>query len=172
MIVNREQKSAEVENLKKRLEGCETIVVAQYSGLTVAQMTELRTKSYEAGADGFKVTKNTLMKIALKDTPYEGISELFAGPVGIAVSNDPVSAAKALHEFAKDNEKLVIRGGIMGATVLDAKGVQALAKMPSLDELRGKIIGILQTPAQQIARVLQAPAQNMVGVTKAYGEKS
>ena len=170
--MNREQKSTEVQNLKNRIEGCETIVVAEYSGLTVAEMTDLRTKAYAAGADGFKVTKNTLMKLALKDTPYEGISDLFTGPVGISVSQDPVAAAKIAYEFAKDNEKLVIKGGVMGATILDVQGVEALAKMPSLDELRGKIVGILQTPAQQIARVLQAPAQNMVGVTKAYAEKA
>ncbi len=169
--MNREQKAIEIENLKQRIESSETVVVAQYSGLTVAEMTELRSKLREAGADGFKVTKNTLMKLALDGSSFEGISELFQGPVGIATSQDPVAAAKAVYEFAKDNEKLVIMGGAMGATVLDKAGVEALAKMPSLDELRGKIVGILQTPAQNIARVLQAPAQNMVGVTKAYGEK-
>ncbi len=169
--MNREQKATEIENLKQRIENSETVVVAQYSGLTVAEMTELRSKLREAGADGFKVTKNTLMKLALDGSNFEGISELFQGPVGIATSQDPVAAAKAVYEFAKDNEKLIIMGGAMGATVLDKAGVEALAKMPSLDELRGKIVGILQTPAQNIARVLQAPAQNMVGVTKAYGEK-
>jgi len=171
MLVNREQKSAEVINLKERIENCETIVVAQYSGLTVAEMTELRSKLREAGADGFKVTKNTLMKIALEGSRFEDISEFFKGPVGIATSTDPVAAAKAVHEFAKTNDKLVIIGGAMGEKTLDKASVEALAKMPSLDELRGKIVGILQTPAQNVARVLQAPAQDMVGVTKAYSEK-
>lgn len=170
--MDRNQKNAEVEALKQRIEGSETVVVAQYSGLTVAEMTDLRARLRAAGADSFKVTKNTLMKIALQGSRFEEISNMFTGPVGIATSQDAVTAAKIIHEFAKDNDKLVIRGGAMGATVLDPNGVEALAKMPSLDELRGTIVGLLQAPATKVARVLQAPAQNMVGVTKAYGEKA
>lgn len=168
--MDRNQKAAEIEALKTRISECETIVVAQYSGLTVAEMTDLRSKLRAAGADSFKVTKNTLMRIALKGSRFEEISDLFSGPVGIATSADAVSAAKIAHEFSKENDKLVLVGGAMGATILDKAGVEALAKMPSLDELRGTLIGLLQAPATKVARVLQAPAQNMVGVTKAYGE--
>lgn len=168
--MDRNQKTAEVEALKQRLDDCETIVVAQYSGLTVAEMTDLRAKLRAAGANSFKVTKNSLMKIALQGSRFEEISDMFTGPVGIATSQDVVAAAKVAQEYAKGNSKFVIVGGAMGATVLDPKGVEALAKMPSLDELRGTLVGLLQAPATKVARVLQAPAQNMVGVTKAYGE--
>lgn len=169
MNANRQKKANEIAALKTTFDQSETVVVAHYSGLSVAQMTDLRNKLRAEGAS-FKVTKNTLTKLALKGSRFEAISDLFEGPTGVAVSNDPVAAAKVVHEFAKKNTKLVIVGGAMGETVLDANGVEQLAKMPSLDELRGKIVGILQAPATKVARVLQAPAQQLVGVTKAYGE--
>ena len=171
MPMSKAKKEQEVQDMRDLFGKSGVIVVAHYSGLSVPQIEDLRGRLREQGAT-FKVTKNTLAKLALKGTEYEGISDLLSGPTGVAVSEDPIAAAKIANDFAKDNDKLVIVGGAMGPTVLDAKGVQRLAKMPSLDELRGTLIGLLQAPATKIARVLQAPAQQMVGVTKAYGEKS
>jgi large subunit ribosomal protein L10 len=171
MGMSRAQKEAEVQELNKRFTDDETIVVTHYSGLTVAQMADLRAKLRAEGAT-FKVTKNSLAKRALEGTKFEGIADLFTGPTGVASSQDPVAAAKVIHEYAKGNDKLIITGGAMGAQVLDVKGVEALAKMPSLDEIRGKLVGLLVAPATKIARVLQTPAQLMVGVTKAQGEKA
>ncbi len=131
------------------------VVVAHYSGLTVNQMSDLRSRMAKAGAS-FKVTKNRLAKLALDGTPMTEISDLFAGPTAIAYSDDPVAAPKVATEFAKDNQKLVILGGAMGETVLDAKAVKQLAELPSIDELRAKIVGMIQTPATRIAGVLQA----------------
>lgn len=147
------------------------VVVTHYIGLTVAEMTDLRRKMREAGA-GFKVTKNRLTKLALKETDYEGLSDLFAGPTGIAYSEDPVAAARAAVEYAKGNDKLVILGGGLGSNVLDPDGVKALASLPSLDELRGKIVGVLQAPATKIAGVLQAPAGQLARVMSARSEQS
>ena len=139
--------------------------------MSVAEITDLRAQLRAEGAS-LKVTKNTLAKIAIKGTKFEETTDLFSGPTAVASSQDPVAAAKAVHKYAKDNDKLIIIGGAMGSQVLDVAGVKALAAMPSLDELRGKLVGLLVAPATKIARVLQAPAQQMVGVTKAYGEKS
>ena len=124
----------------------------------------------EAGAT-FKVTKNRLTKLALADTPYAGLSELFQGPTAIAYSDDPVAPAKVAVKFAKDNKKLVVLGGGMEEEVLDANGVQALATLPSLDELRGKLVGLLQAPATKIAGVLQAPGGQLARVVSAYSAK-
>ncbi len=170
MAMSREKKASELEVYKKGFENCETVVVAEYSGMTVAQLTDYRAKLREAGAT-FKVTKNTLAKRAAKGTNSEGIADLFKGPVGIATSQDPVAAAKVTFEYAKDNDKLVIMGGNMGATILDKAGVEALAKMPSLDELRSKIVGILITPQQRIATLCQAPAAQLARVMAAKAEK-
>lgn len=168
--MNRAQKEEAVEALNKTFQDNELVVVAEYKGLTVSQLTELRTM-LRAEDGQFKVTKNSLAKIAVKGTSFEGLGEMFQGPVGIAYSSDPVAAAKVAHKFAKDNENLVILGGGLGADVLDKAGVERLAKLPSLDEVRGKIVGVLQAPAQKIVGVLQAPARDLVGVTKAYSEK-
>lgn len=170
MGMSRAQKEAEVQELNARFEQDETIVVTHYSGLTVAEISDLRAKLRAEGAS-FKVTKNSLAKRAIKGTKFEGAADLFAGPTGVASSQDVIAAAKVVQEFAKKNDKLVIIGGAMGAQVLDASGVKALASMPSLDELRGRLVGLLVAPATKIARVLQTPAQLMVGVTKAQGEK-
>jgi large subunit ribosomal protein L10 len=145
-----------------------TVVVSHYSGLTVAQMEELRGKMREAGA-GFKVTKNRLTRLALADSKFEGLSDLMTGPTAIAYSEDPVAAAKATMEFAKKNEKLIVLGGSMDENLLDQDGVKALASMPSLDELRGKLVGLLQAPAQKLAAVTQAPAGQLARVFGAYG---
>ncbi len=171
MGMNRTQKQTEIEALKERFSNNEIIVVTQNKGLTVKQVTQLRNELRAAGAS-FKVAKNTLVKIAIKGTRFEGISNYFAGPTGIAASKDP-AVAKVAQKFAKDNaEKFVIIGGAMGDKVLSAKDVDALSKLPSLDELRSKLCGLLQAPATKLAVVLQTPARNLVGVTKAYGEKA
>lgn len=144
------------------------VVVAHYSGLSVAEMTELRKQMRDAGGS-VKVAKNRLVKIALGGTPMEGIADLFTGPTVLAYSDDPVTAPKVATKFAKDNEKLVILGGAMGETVLDPNGLKALAELPSLDELRGKLVGLLQAPAGKIAQVINAPAGKLARVFSAYG---
>ncbi|MGB3718443.1 MAG: 50S ribosomal protein L10 [Proteobacteria bacterium] len=146
------------------------IVVAHYAGLTVAQMTELRRRVKEAGGS-VKVAKNRLAKLALRDTDAEGIADLFKGPTCIAYSPDPVAAAKATVTYAKENDKLVILGGAMGKTVLDAAGVKALADLPSLDELRAKLIGLVQAPATKVARVLTEPGAQIARVLQAKATK-
>lgn len=170
MGMSRAQKEQEIQDLNARFEGSEVVVLTHYSGLTVKQMADLRGKLREEGAS-FKVTKNTLAKRALKGTRYEQLEDMFTGPTGVATSQDPVTAAKVAQNFAKENNKLVIIGGAMGDVLLSAEAVKQLASLPSLDELRAKIVGLLVAPATKVARVLQAPAQQMVGVTKAYSEK-
>ena len=168
--VDRAQKSEMVSMLNGVFDNAGVVVVAHYSGLNVADMSDLRSRMKEAGAS-LKVAKNRLVKIALKDTNAEHISDLFQGPTVIAYSDDPVSAPKVAAEFAKGHDKFVILGGAMGATNLDASGVEALAKMPSLDELRAKIVGMINTPATRIAGVVQAPAGQLARVFGAYGAK-
>jgi large subunit ribosomal protein L10 len=169
--VDRTQKRELVATLKDVFSETTLVVVSHYSGLTVAEMTDLRRKMRAAGAQ-FQVAKNRLVKLALADTPCAGISDLFTGPTAIAYSSDPVAAAKVTVEFAKQNEKLIVLGGTMGLTVLDANGIKALATLPSLDELRGKLVGMLQTPATRIAGVLQAPAGQLARVLGAYASKA
>lgn len=168
--MDRTQKSEVVTTLNATFAEIGVVVVTRNLGLTVAQSTDLRTKMRDAGAQ-FKVTKNRLAKIALKDTQYEQLSGLLTGPIALATSADPVAAAKVVIEFAKTNDKLEVVGGAMGATLLDAEGVKALASMPSLDELRGKIVGLIQAPATKVATVLQAPAAQLARVFNAYAEK-
>jgi len=168
--VDRASKEELVTQLNERFQQAGVVVVTQQHGLTVAQSQDLRRKMRDAGAS-FKVTKNRLTRLALKGTKFEAIESLFTGPTGIAYSEDPVTAAKIAVEFAKDNEKLTIVGGAMEATVLDASGVEALAKLPSLDELRGKLVGLLQAPATKLAGVTQAPAGQLARLLNAYAEK-
>ena len=146
------------------------VVVAHYAGLTVAQMTRLRSDMRSAGGQ-VKVAKNRLVKLALEGTDAKGIADLLRGPTCIAYSADPVAAPKVAVKFAKANEKFVILGGAMGTTVLDAKGVNSLADLPSLDELRGKLIGLIQAPASKIARTLNEPGAQLARVFAAYGNK-
>jgi len=146
------------------------VVVAHYSGLSVAQMTNLRVRMKDAGAS-LKVAKNRLVKLALQGTDAEHISGLFQGPTVIAYSADPVAAPKVAAEFARTNDKFVLLGGAMGKTSLDAKGVEALATLPSLDELRAKLVGMINTPATRLAGVLQAPAGQLARVLSAYAKK-
>lgn len=169
--MDKAQKQEFVASLKDVFSTTTSVVVAHYSGLTVAQVTDLRGRMRQAGGS-FKVAKNRLAKLALEGTPCSPISELMTGPTAIGYSNDPVAAAKVLVDFAKTNEKLIILGGVMGGTALDPKGVKALAELPSLDQLRAKLLGMLQTPATRIAGVLQAPAGQLARVCGAYGAKS
>lgn len=146
------------------------VVVTQYTGLTVAEMSELRAQM--SGTDArFKVIKNRLAKIALDGTEVGSLGDHFSGPTAIAYSSDPVAAPKAVANFAKKNEKLVILGGTLGAQALDADGVKALAALPSLDELRAKMIGLLNAPATKVAQVLNAPATKVARVMSAYATK-
>jgi large subunit ribosomal protein L10 len=168
--VDRAQKSETVSTLHQVFSNTGVVVVAHYSGLTVAEMTALRSRMKDAGAS-LKVAKNRLVKIALKGTDTEHISDLFRGPTVIAFSKDPVAAPKVATEFAKANEKFVLLGGAMGKTNLDAKGVEALATMPSLDELRARLVGMIKTPATRIAGVLQAPGGQLARVLGAYAKK-
>jgi large subunit ribosomal protein L10 len=168
--VDRAQKSEMVSTLNEVFSRTGVVVVAHYSGLNVSQMTALRGRMRDAGAS-LKVAKNRLAKLALKGTEIEHISGLFQGPTVIAYSADPVAAPKVAADFAKTNEKFVVLGGAMGATSLDAKGVEALATLPSLDQLRAKLVGMIQTPATRIAGVLQAPAGQLARVIGAYAKK-
>ena len=147
------------------------VVVAHYAGLTVAQMTRLRSDMRSAGGQ-VKVAKNRLVKLALEGTDAKGIADLLKGPTCLAYSADPIAAPKIAVKFAKANEKFVILGGAMGPTVLDAKGVNSLASLPSLDELRGKLIGLFQAPASKIARTLNEPGAQLARVFGAYGNKA
>ncbi len=147
-----------------------SVVVAHYAGITVAQMNDLRTKMRAAGGT-VKVAKNRLAKIALQGTESEGMQVLFTGQTLIAYSEDPIVAPKVASEFAKGNDKLVILGGAMGATNLDAEGVKTLATLPSLDELRARLVGMISTPATRIAQVVNAPAAQLARVFGAYARK-
>jgi len=146
------------------------VVVTHYSGLSVSQMTDLRVQMRAKGAS-FKVIKNRLAKLALEGTDAAALTDHFTGPVAIAYSDDPVAAPNVVHEFAKKNNKLVILAGVMGDTELDADGVKALASVPSLDELRGKIVGLLNAPATKVVQVLQAPGGQVARVLHAYATK-
>lgn len=168
--MNRSEKTDAVAALNANFNQSAVVVVTRNLGLTVAQSTDLRLKMRDAGA-AYKVAKNSLAKIALKDTQYDPISDLLTGPVALATSTDPVAAAKVAVEFAKTNPKLEIVGGAMGDTVLDVEGVKALASMPSLDELRAKIVGLVQAPATKIAQLATAPAAKLARVFGAYAAK-
>lgn len=168
--MNREEKAAMIDELKGVFTDAEAVVVTQYKGLSVAEMTDLRNQIREAGAS-YKVTKNRLAKIALEGTSYAGLTDSFTGPTAISYSDDPVAAAKAAVEYAKKNDKLIIVQGAMGGQVLDVNGVKALADLPSLDELRSKLIGLVLAPATKVAQVTQAPASKLARVLNAYATK-
>lgn len=168
--MDRSQKSELVSSLRGTFESASIVVVTHYIGLTVSDMGDLRTQMRNAGAS-FKVTKNRLTRLALEGTPYEQLGDLFTGPTAIAYSDDPVAPAKVAVDFAKKNEKLVVLGGAMGATLLDTDGIKQLATLPSLDELRAKIVGMLNTPATRIAGVLQAPGGQIARVLSARAQQ-
>ena len=164
------KKTEVVEELQGVFAEAGSVVVAHYTGMTVAQMSDLRSRM-RAGGASFRVSKNRLAVRALKGTPVEAIAHLFKGPTGIAYSKDPIAASKVAVAYAKDNDKLVILGGSMGSMALDAQGVKALAELPSLDELRGKIVGLLVAPATKLAGIVQAPAGQLARVIGAYANK-
>lgn len=164
--MDRAAKQALVSNLNDVFKSTGVVVVAHYAGMTVAQMTDYRGRIKAAGGK-VKVAKNRLAKIALKDTDFDGISDLFKGPTVLAYSQDPVAAAKVAVEYAKANDKLVILGAAMGKSVLDPNGVKALASLPSLDELRAKLIGLLNAPATKIARTVAEPGAKLARVIQA-----
>jgi large subunit ribosomal protein L10 len=167
--VDRGQKQKVVEELQKDLAGTSCVVVTHQSGLSVAEATLLRQQVRDAGAS-FRVTKNRLAKRALDGTPFEPLSSLFTGPTAIAFSVDPVAAAKVVVGYANRNNKLTIIGGGLAGRRMDAAEVKELASLPSLDELRGKLIGLLQAPAARLARVLQAPAGQVARLLAAHAE--
>ena len=167
--MDRAEKREMVATLNQVFNNTGAIVVAHYSGLTVAQMSTLRRQMREAGAT-VKVAKNRLAKIALEGTDVAHIGTLLTGPTVLAYSDDPVAAPKVAVDFAKGNEKFVILGGSMGASSLDPDGVKALASLPSLDELRAKIVGLVQAPATKIAQLSTAPAAKLARVFGAYAK--
>lgn len=169
--MDRAAKSALVNQLNDAWKDTGVMVVAHYKGMTVAEMTEFRRRVKEAGGS-VKVAKNKLAALALKDTKSAGVSSLLKGQTCVAYSDDPVSAARVSVKFAKDNEKLVILGGAMGNTVMDVNGVKALAELPSLDELRAKLVGLLQAPATKIARILKEPGGQLARVIQAKSAKA
>jgi large subunit ribosomal protein L10 len=168
--VERAEKGEFIATLNQVFNHTGSIVVAHYSGLTVAEMTALRARMRDAGA-GVKVAKNRLAKLALKGTDAEHIADLFKGQTVIAYSRDPVTAPKVATDFARTHERLVIVGGAMGKTNLDANGIKALASLPSLDELRAKLVGMIATPATRIAQIVAAPAAQIARVVGAYARK-
>jgi large subunit ribosomal protein L10 len=168
--VDRAEKKASVASLNEVFRQTSVVVVAHYSGLTVAQMQTLRKQMREAGAI-VQVAKNRLVKIALEGTDMASIAGLLKGPTLLAYSQDPVVAAKVAVAFAKDYEKLVILGGAMGKTALNVEAIESLATLPSLDELRAKLVGLIQAPATKLAQLTTAPASKLARVVQAYSEK-
>jgi len=169
--VERSQKEKLVATLQHALADTVCVVITHQTGLTVAQVTELRRQMRAAGAS-FKVTKNRLARRALVGTKFEQLSPMFTGPTAIAYSRDPVAAAKVAVEFANRNDKLRIVGGSLGERQLDAAGVKSLATLPSLDQLRARLVGLLQAPAGRLAAVLEAPAGQLARVLDAYAKKA
>lgn len=170
--MNRTEKKQWIESVNADTQGAAIVLIAHYKGLSVAEISELRANARKAGAK-LKVTKNLLAKRAIAGTTYAKLDSLFKGPTITAFANEPVSAAKVLSDFAKKNDKLVLLGGAFGETVLDKAAIQQLASLPSMDELRAKILALLNTPATRIAAVLSAPAGQLArlqGAKAAKGE--
>ena len=159
-MMNKEQKKNYITEMTSNFENSKAIMVTHYQGLTMPQLDELRSKMREHGII-FKITKNRITKLALEKTRCKDLSNLFKGPTAVALSQDAITSAKILTKFSKDNEKLKILGGIMGNDILDVAGVQNVATLPTLDEARAKIVGILRSPAQKLASILLAPASKI-----------
>ena len=168
--MDRVQKTETVASLNKTFSETSVVVITRNLGLTVAQSTDLRTRMRSAGGS-FKVAKNSLAKRAIEGTEYAPIGDMLTGPTALATGADPVAPAKVIIEFAKTNDRLEIVGGAMGATLLDANGVKSLAALPSLDELRAKIVGLIVAPATKLATITQAPAAQLARVMGAYAAK-
>jgi large subunit ribosomal protein L10 len=168
--VLRAKKTEIVDSLRGVFSDAGVVVVTHYQGMSVAEVTELRRGMREAGAR-FRVTKNRLAKIALADTPYAALAGLFTGPTAIAFSSDPVAAPKAAVGYAKRNEKLAIIGGALGGSLLTPEQVRALADLPSIDEVRARLVGLLTTPAARLVSLLQAPGAQLARVLAAHAEQ-
>ena len=168
--MNREEKAELIKNLNSTFNDAGVVVVTKQVGLTVEESNDLRIKMREVGAK-YQVSKNRIVKLALKDTKYENISDLFSGPTAIAVSEDPVSAPKVVSRFAKENDKLTILGGGIDGNLLGVQEVEQLASLPSLDELRGKLVGLIKAPAQKLASISVAPANKLVNVFYARAQQ-
>lgn len=168
--MDRAQKAATIEGLRTAFRTAPMVVVSHYSGLSVAEMESLRARMREAGAR-FQVTKNRLARIALEGTEFEGITGMMTGPTGVTFSTDPVQAAKAATAFAKENEKFIIIGGGLGRQLLDAKAIDELSKMPSIGELRAKLLGLFNQPASKLVGTMQAAPRDLLGVLAAPAPK-
>ena len=168
--MDRTEKREFVAELNQALSGTSMVVVTRNAGLTVAEATDLRRKMRASGAT-FRVAKNRLAVLALDGTRFDGIAPLLKGPTALAWSMDPVAVAKTAVDYAKTNEKFIVIGGALGAQTLDADGIKALADLPSLDQLRAGLVGMLQTPATRVAGVLQAPAGQLARVFAAYAKR-
>jgi len=160
-MMNKEQKKQYIDEMSKHFDKSEAVIVTHYQGLTVSQLDDLRKKMREHGIK-YKITKNRITKLALEKTKCKDISNLFSGPTAVALSEDAITSAKILSKFSKENENLKILGGIMGNDILDVDAVQNVATLPTLDEARGKIAGILRSPAEKIVSILLAPASKIV----------
>ncbi len=158
--MNKERKQEYIKDMTSQFDKSEAVIVTHYQGLTVSQLDELREKMREHGIQ-FKITKNRITKLALEKTRCKDLSSLFSGPTAVAMSKDAITSAKILTNFSKENENLKILGGIMGNEILDVAGVKNVATLPSLEEARAKIVGILRSPAQKIASILLAPASKI-----------
>ena len=169
-MLNKDQKKKYIEEMSNQFDKSEAVIVAHYQGLTVSQLDELRKRMREHGII-FKITRNRITKLALEKTKCKDISKLFTGPTAVAMSEDAIMSAKILTNFSKENENLKILGGIMGKDILDVAGVQNVATLPTLDEARAKIVGILRSPAQKIASILLAPASKIAILALAKSKK-
>ena len=159
-MMNKERKKTYIAEMTAQFEKSEAVLVTHYQGLSVKQLDDLRSKMREHGIK-FQITKNRITKIALEKSRCKDIANLFTGPTAVALSDDAISSAKILTKFSKDNKNLKILGGIMGKDILDVEGVQNVATLPTLEEARAKIVGILRSPAQKIASILLAPASKI-----------
>lgn len=168
--MNRLEKQQEVANIKNLIETHSSAMIVHYQGLTVDQINFLRGQMRECGAK-FKVIKNSLAKLAIANTNSKELDEILTGPTALVVSNDPVGVAKGLTKFAKENEKLILIGGVVDNQVVNKKGIITLSDMPSKDELRAKIIGLLNAPATKLVRVIKAPVEQIARVIGAYSNK-
>ena len=169
-MMNKEQKKNYISEIESQFKNNEAVIVTHYQGLTMTQLDDLRSKMREHGIK-FQITKNRITKLAIEKTKCKGLSGLFSGPTAVAFSNDAIISARILSKFAKDNENLKLLGGIMGAEVLDKVGVQNIANLPTLDEARAKIVGILATPASKFVSILLARSEKMSNLAPENSEK-
>jgi len=170
-MMNKDAKKNYVEEMKKNFTSNESVMIAQYQGLNVTELDELRKELRDKGIL-FKITKNRITKIAIKETPVKDLEKFFTGPTAAAISSDPITTAKILTKFAKSHDKLKIVAGFMDGKVLDQKEVAIIATLPSLEEARGKIVGILATPAQKLVSILLAPGSKIANLARAKSLKN